>query len=718
MNTPILSRMLVWLTFLLLCFAPVHSLAQSQTKPPAVGRVTLDFKNVELTDLIQTISELTGKNFLYDETVQGKATIISPESMTVDAAYQLFLTVLNVKGFTVVPSGNTNKIVSLKTAKESSLPTVVNGGGMVTEQVITRVFRLKHLDAAIVAPTVLYPLMPPTANVAAYAPGNSLIITDTGANIDRLAKIIYELDQPEGENEIEVVSLKNSKADDLAKALTAIMGQPEAAASRKRRAGAVFTNETATKIIPYAAGRCLIVIASKEDMAIIKTLITRMDKEIDGTRANIHLCYLENADAVTLAVTLNEILTGIKTGIGGVKSVGQQPAGSLTTGSPHAGPLSTGPLTITADKPTNSLIINASLDDYKTIKEIIEKLDIKRKQVYVEALILELSMDATQRLGASLQGAVGINGNSLVLGSSNQNTGPVGIGAALTQTNGVPDLLTAAIEGMLIGGFSKPITITGPAGTPISVPALSVLIDMSKTDTDVNVLSAPRLLTSDNEEAEIIVGSNVPIITGRLTGVSNTSSSNGLAQSVAVERQDVALKLRFTPQITEGDLVRLNVYQEITNIAPSSSTVGDPNQVGPTFTKRVLRNTVLVENHKTVVLGGLIDTNVTDSVTKVPFLGDIPGLGWLFKRTSTQKKKTNLLVFINPTIIKSPDDLDKVTSRNQKAASGFMTDKVRNALPENFFAETAGQNALLTETGIVSPQQSRAPGLTSTMPGQ
>jgi general secretion pathway protein D len=213
------------------------------------------------------------------------------------------------------------------------------------------------------------------------------------------------------------------------------------------------------------------------------------------------------------------------------------------------------------------------------------------------------------------------------------------------------------------------------------------LIDISKTDSDVNILSAPRLLTSDNEEAEIIVGSNVPIITGRLTD----SGSNGLAQSVSVERQDVALVLRFTPQVTEGNLVRLKVYQELTDIVPFSAalsaSVGDPNEVGPSFTKRVLRNTVLAENGKTVVLGGLIDTKVTESVTKVPFLGDIPFLGWLFRRTSSQEKKTNLLIFINPTIIKDAGDLDRITGRNRRAASGFLTEDVIDALPENFFGE-------------------------------
>ena len=682
MSKPTVSRIILWTAFLLLCLAPILALAQTQPQPTEEGRVTLDFKEVELADLIQTISELTGENFLYDETVKGKVTIVSPESMTLDEAYMLFHTVLNVKGYTVVPSGEVNKIVPLKNAKGSNLPTVLNGRGKMSEQVITRVFRLKYLDASIVGPTVLIPLMPSYANVAAYAPSNSLIITDTGSNIERLAKIIHELDQPDSEGLIEIVPLVNSSAEELAKILNEVMSQPTSAPARRRRsAQAGAANEPVTKIIPYPAGRSLILLASGEDMSIIKGLIAQMDQEMSGTRSNINLFYLENADAVTLGATLNEILTGIKAE---ARTAEKGAAGS---------PLSAGPVSITADKPTNSLIINASPDDYRTIEEIITKLDIKRKQVYVEALILELSMDATQRLGVSLQGVVTSGDNALIIGGSNQNTGPVGIGDALEGTG----LLTRAVDGLLAGGFFNPITITGPGGNEITVPSLSVLIDVSKTDSDVNLLSAPRLLTSDNEEAEIIVGSNVPIITGRLTD----TGSDGLAQSVSVERQDVALILRFTPQITEGDLVRLNVYQEITDIAPFSAalaaSVGSPSEVGPTFTKRVLRNTVLVENGKTVVLGGLIDTNVTESVTKVPILGDIPYLGWLFKRTSTQEEKTNLLIFINPTIIKSPEDLEQVTSRNRKAASGFVTDKVRAAVPENFFIGLDSQNAGLTE---------------------
>jgi general secretion pathway protein D len=709
MSTPSFSRILALTAFFALCIVPIQSMAQIKPTPAVVeGRVTLDFNNVDLKDLIKTISELTGKNFLYDETVQGKVSVVSPDTMSLDEAYQLFLTVLNVKGYTVVPTGNINKIVPLKDAKGSNLPTIVNNGqGKATEQVITRVFHLKHLDAAIVAPTVLFPLMPNTSNVAAYAPSNSLIITDTGANIERLAKIISDLDVPEAGSDIEVIVLKNSKAEDLAKILTDITTQPAAQAQSRRHALSAGGNEPVTKIVPYPAGHSLIVMAGKEDMATIKNLISRMDRASNGPSSNINLYYLENADAVTLAKTLNEILTGIKAES---KEANKTNTPAVTTpGGPLAsGQQLTGQVTVTADKPTNALIVNASADDYKTIKSIIEKLDIKRKQVYVEALILELSMDATRLLGAQLQGAGTVNGNGVVLGTSNLNNGqaPVGLGtlfsaagaagaAGASGTTGTAtNPLTTAIGGLMVGGFFDQVNI-GTKANPTYVPALSVLIDLSKTNSDINLLSAPRLLTSDNEEAEIIVGENVPIITGRLTGATGVAdtSSTGLAQSVSVERQDVALKLRFTPQITEGNLVRLNVYQEITDIAPSSAAVGDPSQVGPTFTKRVLRNTVLVEDHKTVVLGGLISTNVTESVTKVPLLGDIPGVGWLFKHTSTEKKKTNLLIFINPTIIKSPEDLERVTGRNRKTALDSVTDKVREAVPENFFEKNGDQNA-------------------------
>ncbi len=272
-----------------------------------------------------------------------------------------------------------------------------------------------------------------------------------------------------------------------------------------------------------------------------------------------------------------------------------------------------------------------------------------------------------------------INGHSAVIGTGNLNTGSTGISSLAPNTsvgNGqLPSLLTQTVSGLLLGGLFSPITTTGPDGSTITIPAFSALIQLSQKSTDVNILSAPRLLTSDNEEAEIIVGSNVPVITSRLTDTGGT----GLAQSVAVERQDVALTLRFTPQITEGDLVRLNVYQEITDI--SESSIGNINEVGPTFTKRQLRNSVLARDGQTIVLGGLIGSNIRTSENKIPFLGDIPLLGRLFRSKGSQAQKTNLLVFITPHIIRDGKDLNAITRRNQTTGRRMQTEALRRSIP-------------------------------------
>ena len=665
------GRLPALLLLLVLGFGSQPAPAADPQKPlaqkTAGNRVTLDFRDIELTDLIQTISELTGKNFLYDETVRGKVTVVSPEGMTLDEAYQLFQTVLGIKGFTIVPTGKVNKIVPVKGAKEANLP-IVTEDQKASDQYITRLLRLENLDAATIAETVLTPLVPPTGNVVVYAPTNTLLITDSAANIERLVKIIHELDQPGTARVLELISLQHASADEVAKICNDIFAQGTPAVARRGRTdnASVGADFAPPKVIAYPRANALIVMANTEQLAAVKDVVAKMDRDTGGGYSSVNVYRLENADADTLAKTMNEILSGIRA----ETRVGQ-----------GKGPISSSPVTITADKPTNALIINAKPEDYAAIKGLIEKLDVKRKQVYVEALIMELSMDATQKLGVSLQGAATVSDDGLVFGNSNFNN------RTLSPKNPDDFLLGRAVDGLLAGGFFNPITVTTPDGTEISIPTLSVLINLSKTDGDVNILSAPRLLTSDNEEAEIIVGSNVPIITSRLT---DTGSRDGLAQSVSVERKDVALTLRFTPQVTEGDLVRLNIYQEMTDIVPFSpglaASVGNPNDVGPSFTKRVLRNTVLAENGRTVVLGGLIGTNVTENVTKVPWLGDIPFLGWLFKTKSTQEKKTNLLVFINPTIIRGPEDLARVTGRNRMVADRLMNESTRAALPDGYFA--------------------------------
>jgi len=662
---------------LLFCYAlPV--LAAPEDKP-AGDQISLDFKDVELTDLIQTISELTGKNFLYDESVKGTVTIISPEPMSLAEAYKLFLAVLNSKGYAVVQVGKASKIVSLRDAKENNLPVVSKFPDRSRgDEFITQLVPLINVDATEMATTVLTPLIPKTSNIIAFAPSNTLVITDSAANIDRLVKIIHELDAPTSLDQLEILTLEYASAEEVAKIIDAVLLNTAPTTSRRGRRTTqnvqTAGSRESSKIIPYPRTNALVVLATPEDLVIVRSLVAKLDEKPVAERSNINVYYLENADAEGLATTLNEIVTGIKRQATTSRvnpAAANQAAGKT--------PLGEGPVSITADKPTNSLVINANPEDYETLKGIIAQLDIKRKQVYVEALILELSMDATQALGVSLQGGIAIGDDSAVFGSSNLNTGSASFTDFVPASgSSIPPILGQSINGLMLGGLFSPITVTGANGTQFQIPAISALIDLSKKSNDVNILSAPRLLTSDNEEAEIIVGSNVPIITNRLTDTSNPG-----AQSVAIERQDVALTLRFTPQVTEGNLVRLNVFQEITDLA--SENVGTVDEVGPTLTKRQLRNTVLAEDGKTVVLGGLIGTNVQKSVTKVPLLGDLPLLGWLFKSEGSETRKTNLLVFITPKIIRNGKDMALVTEKNRLASSALQTEEIRLQIPDGTF---------------------------------
>ncbi|PLX99200.1 MAG: type II secretion system protein GspD, partial [Desulfuromonas sp.] len=618
-----------FLLIMLVMVVPVSTVsAQEQGAGDVAEGISLDFKDVELSELIRVISEMTGQNFLFDENLKGKVTIISPRPMSQDEAYQVFLSVLNVKGFTVVPSGTVNKVVSLREAKENNLPTGVRRD-ISGEQYVTRLIPLQHVDAATVASNVLQPLVPKTSQVVAYTPSNTLIITDSAANIERLYRIIRQLDVATSSLAVEVIPLSYASATEVAKICTQFLSQ--GGTSVRRVKGNVQTADTArTQVIAYTRTNALVVMATAEDLATVRLLVDQLDKRPDKNQSSMHVYYLENADAEELAKTLNEIVTGVKRVPASAPQGAQQAKESLAA------------VTITADRATNALVLSATPEEYEVLRNIIEQLDIRRKQVFVEALILELSMDITSDLGVSLQGAGSYDGDGAVFGTSNLNSGSANL-SSLSPPDGstVPTLLSQSIEGILLGGLFNPVTVTGLDGNDVTVPALSALIDASKSDSDVNILSAPRLLTSDNEEAEIVVGANVPIITSRLT---DTGGGDGLAQSVSIERQDVALTLRFTPQVTEGNLVRLNVFQELTDLAQTQ--LGNVNEVGPTLTKRLLRNSVLAENGRTVVLGGLIGTNVEERVSKVPLLGDIPLLGWLFKRKRVEESKTNLLVFI------------------------------------------------------------------------
>lgn len=508
---------------------------------PENDKIALDYKDIDLTDLIKTISELTGRNFIYDEQIRGKVTITSPESMSKEEAYQLFLSVLNVKGYTLVQSNKVNKIVPIKEATQSNLSTSSRAQG---DNYVTQLVRLKHADAQTLATAALVPLIPKTSNLSVYEPTNTLILTDSAANINRLIEIIKDLDIPTGLDDLEVFHLRQADAETVADLANTLFNDKPNTRKAKNTVSA-----QKGQVIAYQRTNSLLAIASVDEIDLLRNLIKAIDIPSIQDRSDINVYYLKHADAEDLAKSLNEIMANSK-------QVAAQKAKNQTS-----------PLAISAVPSTNSLLISASPKEYAQLKQVIAKLDIQRLQVYVEALILELSMNATRELGVSLQGAASIDGQSVILGTSNLNSGSVGLSDfSSAGDSGVPNLLAKTVKGLMIGGLFNPITTIAPDGSELTVPALSALIQLSQTSDDVNILSAPRLLTSDNKEAQIIIGSNVPIITNRLTDTSNPNS-----QSVSIERQDVALTLRFTPQITEGDQVQLDIFQEITDI--SSNTV-------------------------------------------------------------------------------------------------------------------------------------------------
>jgi len=620
-------------------FAPM---ATADDGFPAGLEVTLDFQNVELIDLIGTISELTGKNFVYDESVRGKVSIISPKPVSVADAYRLFSTVLRVKGYTIVPSGKVNKIVSIRQAKEENLP--ISDGKNLGEQFITRIIKLKNLDAKIAVDTILRPLTPKTSYVVAHVATNTVVVTDSAANIKRLSQLLTTLDNSWAGERMEIVPLQYSPAEETATLVKKILAGGATVSVRGAKGGVIAHKTAQGQIISYERTNKLMLLGDDKFIEEAKKLIVQLDEKVDAGRTGVHVYYLEHAEAVALSKTLNQIIVGAKK-----NRTGKADAGS---------PIQTfGEVVVTADKPTNALIINATIEDYENVQGLIKQLDIKRKQVFVEVLILELTMDALLDIGTSLQGAAKTGSDGVLFGTTNAPSSP-----------GLPtdSLLKSAVDSVLLGGMFNPIT-TVIDGVPTVVPALSVLIGLSQVDGNVNVLSAPRLLTSDNEEAEIIVGSNVPIIT------SKTKDNDGNPVN-SVERQDAALTLRITPQITKGNLVRLKVYQEISGVAKANDNVGAVNDVGPTLTKRVLRSTIVAQDGKTVVLGGLFQTNKEESVTKVPLLGDIPWLGYLFKRRHESEKKTSLLIFVTPRVIRDSDDMERITQENRKSLQEFRSE--------------------------------------------
>ena len=581
--------------------------------------ITIDFNDVDIRVFIKFISELTGKNFVINKGVRGKVTIVSPKKISVSEAYKVFESVLEVHGFTAIPAGDIIKIVPSREAKEKNIETRLRRKAISPEdKVITQIISLNYASPDEMK-KVLTPLVSKASVILSYPPTGMLVITDLLSNIKRLLRIISALDIEGIEEQISVITLAHASSQEIAKSLSLIFQK-----TGKSRKG---TLASPIQIVPDERTNTIITLASENDTFRIRQLIKLLDKEIPKGEARVRVYHLQNADAEELTkVLMNLPSKGAKTAVKG-KS-----------------PLLSRDTQIIPDKATNTLIITADRDDYRVLQDVIKELDIPRPMVYIEALIMEVNVDKGFKLGAEWVGGDYLSttpGRTKVYGGGFRSGG-IMPSPGETGIIGFP-------EGFSVGVLGQTIQIGD-----FKFPNLGAIFQAYQKDKDVHILSTPQLLTLDNEEAEIYVGKNVPYQTR-----SETSSAD--LDYSTYEYKDVGVSLKITPQISQERFVRLNIFQEVTKLV-DSTTPGDR----PTTLKRTTKTAVSIKDRNTIVIGGLVGDDITNTVYQVPCLGNIPLIGWLFKYKSENREKTNLFIFITPYIIESPVEAKALYEKKQK----------------------------------------------------
>jgi general secretion pathway protein D len=657
----------------------------------ARGPVSVSFKpEVALTDLITWAMGFTCKNFVYGAGIGGRSsqvTIIAPKKMTAQQAWSVFLVALQTMNLTVVPQGNVLTIVESAQANTEPLPIYRRGAPPATAQLMRMVVRPEHIAADELAKAI-DGIKSQHGKVVTLPSANILILTDTGNVISKMRSIIAEVDQPLTGERLYLIRVRHADATELANKLQEILGSagqggggggsaaPSQPARRGRRnadqenvnvvegsapaAGGAEINAAApTKIISDERTNSLLLLSSEAGYLRVRSLVQRLDVAIDGGGSGrIHVYPLEHGDAEEMSNTLTAVITGAAQptagggGRGGNAGNARPPRGG--TDEPGA-PAFEGQVRVTHDKPTNSLVVVASVKDFFALRDVIEKLDTARRQVFIEAMIIEVTVNDSLNIGTSFHGGQLLDDGSLVLG---------GLQVPGKLQSIVPGAL--ATSSGLLGGLLGPLLNTEELlGT--SIPSFGVLFQAVATSGNANVLSTPHILTTDNEEAEISVGQNIPYQSGIAgVGAGGGQGGNFAFPVQSVQRQDVALTLKITPHINASDMVRLEIDQEI-------SDVGDRNfgGLGPSWSKRTVKTTVVVRDQQSIVIGGLMQDRITYNETKVPLLGDIPLLGYLFKYSERQKSKTNLLILLTPYVIKSQMDIEQIVQRKTRESREF-----------------------------------------------
>jgi general secretion pathway protein D len=626
---------------------PGLALAQRSSEP-----VTLNFVNADIEAVARTMAAISGRNIVVDPRVKGTITLSTDKPVAPAAAFNQFLATLRLSGFTVVESGGLLKVVPEADAKLQG-GTVSVGPPAGGNQIVTQIFRLNYESAGNMVP-ILRPLISPNNTINVNPGNNSLVITDYADNLQRLARIIAALDVSNA-TDVEVITLHHALAADLAPVVQRLVestGGP--AVPGPAGQGQSDTSFRTTVIAENRSNSLIVRAANPARLNLVRSLVGKLDQpSSQSATGNIYVVYLKNADATKLAVTLRAAMAAT-TSTGGATAGGASSAPAITglsaaSANPATAPTqaSAQPSTggqIQADPSTNALIITAAEPQYRQIRAVIERLDSRRAQVYVESLIAEVNADKAAEFGIQWQGPIGNKGD--------KNIGVLGTNFSIGGTN-IIELATQAAAGTSVPATGLNF---GVARNINGVYVLGFLARFLQANGDGNILSTPNLLTLDNEEAKIVIGQNVPFVTGQYTN-SNSGTNGSVNPFQTIERKDVGLTLRVKPQISENGTVKLQIFQEVSNVQASSIN----SSTGLITNKRSIESSILVEDGAIVVLGGLLQDEYSGNQEKVPVLGDVPLFGNLFKTETRSRKKTNLMVFLRPVVIRDSGDSDALS---------------------------------------------------------
>ncbi len=590
--------------------------AQNGVTRGAGDTITLNFQNADIGALINTVSQITGKNFIVDPRVKGKVTLISGGKFPASRIYEVFLSVLEVHNFATVPSGDVIKIVPSNIVKQQPTPMSFGATAPSVDEQITQVYQLEFGSVQELVP-ILRPLLPPTSHFAAHASSNTLVFTDTAANVERVLRIIERIDQPDRRADVHVVYLENAQAKELAPVLSQV-------AAGLQAGGDPQTQRLRITVQADGAINALVIQAPETEFNLLRAVVDQLDIERPA-EGDVRVVYLRHSKAADLVGIVNEIAQG--GAVGGEGAAGAQK------------------VSVQADEGTNALVIRAAERQFRELQSVIEKLDLKRAQVFVETVIAEVSTNMAAELGVEWS-------------FLQQNADGSEVGG---------DTQFSDQEGGLRLGFINEL-VENIAGD--TLPDLAVVLRALRADANSNILSTPNLLTLENETAEIVVAQEVPFVTGQFVTsaspvttepVETPGGDTGAVQVTnpfqTIERKDVGLILRITPQINEGDTIRLEIEQEISNV--SRTTVQGASDL--ITDKRQINTTVQVDDARIIVLGGLIRDDLTDTVEWVPVLGKLPVIGALFRKKSKEVIKRNLMVFLRPRVVREDTDLAVVT---------------------------------------------------------